>query len=164
MSLPWRENHEELRNNYNQAVKQLESVEKQLLKNLTRAEAYKSSINQCHEKGFAEEILQAKVPNEDVKLVRYLPHHAVFWEDKPTTTRCVAREEDSVSLNDCILPGHAQQPNLVAVLLCFRTHKNGLMPDIEKMFLQIMLAENDRDVYRYVWRDMKIDKPQRCIG
>ena len=56
VSLPWRENHEELRNNYNQAVKQLESVEKHLLKNPTRAEAYKSSINQYHEKGFAEEI------------------------------------------------------------------------------------------------------------
>ena len=62
-------------------VKRLESVEKQLLKNPTRAEAYKSSINQYHEKGFAEEIPQAKVPNEDVKLVRYLPHHAVFREE-----------------------------------------------------------------------------------
>ena len=166
VSLPWRENHEELRNNYSQAVKRLESVEKQLLKNPTRAEAYKSSINQYHEKGFAEEILQAKVPNEDAKLVKYLPHHAVFQEDKPTTKCRVvfdasAREEDGVSLNDCILPGPALQPNLVAVLLRFRTHKIELMADIEKMFLQIMLAEKDRDVHRYVWRDMKIDKPSK---
>ena len=166
VSLPWRENHEELRDNYNQAIKRLESVEKQLLKNPTRAEAYKSSINQYHEKGFAEEIQQAKVPNEDVKLVRYLPHHAVFRENKPTTKCRVvfdasAREEDGVSLNDCVLPGPALQPNLVAVLLRFRTHKIGLMADIEKMFLQIMLAEKDRDVHRYVWRNMKIDKPPK---
>ena len=166
VSLPWRENHKELRNNYNQAVKRLESVEKQLLKNPTRAEAYKSFINHYHDKGFAEEIPQAKVPNEDVKLVRYLPHHAAFREDKPTTKCCVvfnasAREEDGVSLNNCILPGPALQPNLVAVLLRSCTHKIGLMADIEKMFLQVMLAEKDRDVHRYVWRDMKIDKPPK---
>jgi hypothetical protein len=51
----------------------------------------------------------------------------------------------------------ALQPNLVSVLLRFRTHKIGLMADIEKMFLQIKLAEKDRDVHRYVWRDMQID-------
>ena len=100
----------ELCDNYNQAVKRLESVEKQLLRNPIRAEAYKSSINQYHERGFAEEVKDTKAHDNDIKLVRYLPHHAVFRDDK-TTTKCrvvfdaSAREEDGVSLNDCVLPG-----------------------------------------------------------
>jgi hypothetical protein len=107
VSLPWRENHPELCDNYNQPVKRLESVEKQLLRNPIRAEAYKSSINQYHERGFAEEVKDTKAHDNDIKLVRYLPHHAVFRDDK-TTTKCrvvfdaSAREEDSVSLNDCV--------------------------------------------------------------
>ncbi|CAB4013889.1 Tyrosine- phosphatase Lar, partial [Paramuricea clavata] len=109
VSLPWRENYPELCDNYNQAVKRLE---KQLLRNPIRAEAYKSSINQYHEKGFAEEVKDTKAHDNDIKLVRYLPHHAVFRDDK-TTTKCrvvfdaSAREEDSVLLNDCVLPGPA---------------------------------------------------------
>ena len=60
VSLPWRENHPELCDNYNQAVKRLESVEKQLLRNPIRAEAYKSSINQYHE---TEDLLKkSKIP------------------------------------------------------------------------------------------------------
>ncbi|CAB4005139.1 Hypothetical predicted protein [Paramuricea clavata] len=162
VSLPWKENHPELCDNYNKAVKRLESVEKQLLRNSIRAEAYKSSINQNHERGFAEEVKDTKAHDNDIKLVRYLPHHAVFHDDKKTPKCRVvfdasAREEDGVSLNDYVLPGPALQPNLVSVLLRFRTHKIGLMADIEKMFLQIKLAEKDRDVHRYVWRDMQID-------
>ena len=141
--LPWTENYPELCDNYNQAVKRLESVEKQLLRN---------SINQYHEGGFAEEVKDYKAHDNDIMLVRYLPHHAVFCDGK-TTNKCrvvfnaSAGEEDGVSLNDCVLPGPALQPNLVSVL----------MADIEKMFLQIKLAEKDRDVHRYVWRDMQID-------
>ena len=62
--------------------------------------------------------------------VRYLPYHAVFRDDK-RTTRCrivfdaSAREGGDASLNDCVLPGPALQPNLASVLIRFRTHKIG---------------------------------------
>ena len=53
------------------------------------------------------------------------------------------REEDGVSLNDCVLPGPALQPNLASVLIRFRTHRIGLMADVEKMFLQVKLTPKD---------------------
>jgi len=80
--LPWKRDTPDLHSNYNQAVKRLESVERQLRRNPEKAEAYKSAINQYVEKGYAEEV---KETDDQSKKVRYLPHHAVFQEDKRTT-------------------------------------------------------------------------------
>ena len=82
--LLWKGDAPELRSNYYQAVKRLESVERQLRRNPEKADGYKSAINQYVEKGYAEEV---KETDDHGKKVRYLPHHAVFREDK-TTTKC----------------------------------------------------------------------------
>ena len=64
---------------------------------------------------------------------------------------------NEVSLNDCVLPGPALQPNLVSVLLHFRSHPIAIMADVQKMLLQIKHAKEDQDVHRYLWHDMKAD-------
>ena len=161
--LLWKRDTPDLHSNYEQAMKRLESVERQLRRNPEKAEAYRSAINQYVEKGYAEEV---KETDDQSKKVRYLPHHAVFREDKKTTKCRVvfdasAREQQDASLNDCILSRLALQPNLVSVLLRFRTPKIALMADAEKMFLQIKVDEKDQDVLRYVWRDLKSDDPPR---
>ena len=158
--LPWKRDHPKLENNYAQAVKRLESIERKLKRDPEKAEAYTTAINQYVEKGFAEEVLDLTSGDGSV---RYLPHHAVFRADRQTTKcRIVfdasAREQDSVSLNDCVLPGPALQPNLASVLIRFRTHRIGMMADVEKMYLQIKLSPKDQDVHRYLWRDLKTDE------
>ena len=158
--LPWKRDHPKLENNYAQAVKRLESIERKLKRDPEKAEAYTTAINQYVEKGFAEEVLDLTSGDGSV---RYLPHHAVFRADRQTTKcRIVfdasAREQDSVSLNDCVLPGPAFQPNLASVLIRFRTHRIGMMADVEKMYLQIKLSPRDQDVHRYLWRDLKTDE------
>ena len=50
------------------------------------------------------------------------------------------------------------QPNLASVLIRFRTHRVGLIADVEKMYLQIKLAPKDQDEHRYLWRDMKTEE------
>ena len=50
VSLLWKRDAPELKSNYDQAVKRLASVEKQLKRNLLRAEANKNAINQYVEK------------------------------------------------------------------------------------------------------------------
>ena len=161
--LLWKSDAPQLNSNYFQAVKRLESVERQLERNPERANAYKNAINQYVEKGYAVEIKESDDGN---KRVRYLPHHAVFREDKKSTKCRVvfdgsACDEHDVSLNDCILTGPALHPNLVSVLLRFRTRRIALMADVEKMFLQIKVDERDQDALRYLWRDLKSDDPPR---
>ena len=157
--LPWKRDHPKLENNYAQAVKRLESIERKLKRDPEKAEAYTTAINQYVEKGFAEEVLYLTSGGGSV---RYLPHHANFRADRQTTKcRIVfdasAREQDSVSLNDCVLPGPALQPNLASVLIRFRTHRVGMIADVE-MYLQIKLAPKDQDVHRYLWRDLKTEE------
>ena len=167
VALPWRKDHPELTNNYKQALKRLQSVENQLRKSEEKASLYSQAINQYVQDGYAEEV-EVINDNKEPKRVRYLPHHAVYREDKSSTkTRIVfdgsCHDGNEVSLNDCVLPGPALQPNLVSVLLRFRTRPIGLMADVQKMFLQIKLAKEDQDVHRYLWRDMKSDLAPRIF-
>ena len=161
VQLPWKKDHPRLKNNYAQAVKRLESIERRLKRDPVKAEAYSTAINQYVEKGFAEE-----VPEQEIEpgIVQYLPHHAVFRTDKKTSKCRIVfdastREEGGVSLNDCVLPGPALQPNLTSVLIRFRTHRVGLIADVEKMFLQVKLSPKDQDVHRYLWRDLLVNEP-----
>ena len=80
--LLWKRDAPPLKSNYLQTVKRLEGVERQFRRNAEKANAYKADINQYVEKGFAVEVKEAADGNEKV---RYLPHHAVFREDKKTT-------------------------------------------------------------------------------
>ena len=127
VSIPWRKDHSKLKNNYNQTLKRLESVENSLKRNDAKGEEYSKAITQYVKEGFAEEI-RSNDNNITSERIRFLPHHAVYKEDKSTTkTRIVfdafASEGDEPSLNDCILQGPALQPNLVSVLFRFRMHQ-----------------------------------------
>ena len=165
--LQWKRDPPKLENNYRQAARRLESIERRLIHDPEKAKAYNSAIKEYVEKGFAEEVSDE---DDEDRTLRYLPHHAVFRNDK-TTTKCrivfdaSAQEGDGVSLNDCVLPGPALQPNLASVLIRFPTNRIGLIADIEKMFLQVKLAPEDRDVHRYLWRDLQFNetpKVYRC--
>ena len=165
--IPWKKDHPVLKNNYNQAVRRLISVENRLKRHNTKAEDYKRAISQYVKEGFAEEITSDGNCKQSEK-IRYLPHHAVYREDKSTTkTRIVfdasASEGDEASLNDCILQGPALQPNLVSVLIRFRMHHVALVADVKKMFLQIKIADEDKDSHRYIWRDMQTNEEPKVF-
>ena len=60
-----------------------------------------------------------------------------------------AKDSNGKSLNSCIEAGPSLQPDLGGILLRFRKKKIVATSDIEKMFLQIGLREQDRDSHRY---------------
>ena len=86
-----------------------------------------------------------------------MPHHAV-WKSSSTTTKCravfnaSAKTANGRSLNDCLLVGPKQQPDLFEILIQFRLHRIALSGDITKMYLQIELNEKDRNFHQMYWR------------
>ena len=87
----------------------------------------------------------------------YLPHHAVIKEQKQTSkVRIVFDASSKVkgpSLNDCLHKGPQLTPLLFDILLRFRSFAVALTADIEKAFLQISIADDDRDYLRFLWFD-----------
>lgn len=67
-------------------------------------------------------------------------------------------ESDGVSLNELIYPGPKLQNDLFDVLVRFRRDKIGVICDISEMYLQIMIAPEDRPMFRFLWRNLEQEK------
>ncbi|CAK1591284.1 unnamed protein product [Parnassius mnemosyne] len=88
----------------------------------------------------------------------YLPHHAVIREDKITTKVRVVfdascKGTNGVSLNDTLMIGPTLQQDLRHIIIRWRMHPICLSADIMKMYRQIIVADQDTDFQRLVWRD-----------
>ena len=114
--------------------------------------AYKEQIDA----GFAEE-----VPIEEIKTtnpVYYIPTHPIYRPDRLTTkTRIVMNasakcRSTGKSLNDCVYQGPSLLPDLVKILLNFRTSRYVTVCDISKMFWKVRINPPDADCLRYLWQ------------
>jgi len=89
--------------------------------------------------------------------VRYLPHHGVTKIDSSTTKLRVVLDASAKtnttdrSLNECLQSCVNLLPNILSILLRFRECKYAVCADVKQAFLQIEIAENDRDSLRYLW-------------
>lgn len=118
-------------------------------------------INSYISKGRAKE-LTPEESKETTSRTWYLPHHAVLNPNKPWKVRVVfdaASKYDKVSLNDNLLTGPDLLNNLVGILLRFRSGKIGIMADVEQMFHQVGVCEEDRDSLHFLWRDLDETRP-----
>ncbi|XP_012285519.1 uncharacterized protein LOC105702492 [Orussus abietinus] len=87
----------------------------------------------------------------------YLPHHAVIKEHSLTTKLRVvfdgsAKSSSGISLNEALLIGPTIQDNLLTHLLRFWQHDYVVTGDIEKMYRQFLIREEDRRYQRNLWR------------
>ncbi len=85
----------------------------------------------------------------------YVTHHHVIHPQKPDKLRIVfnlSAKHRGVSLNDKLLKGPDFYPNLVGVLLRFRRNLVAVSADIEKMFLQVKVREEDQRCLSFFWR------------
>ena len=104
----------------------------------------------------------------EVGKVHYLPHHAVIRIDKETTKLRIVYDasckSNGVSLNDCLYTGPALSEKIMDIILRFRAHRKTLAGDIEKAFLNVSVAEEDRDVLRFLrFDDVKKEYPEVIV-
>ncbi|XP_064482270.1 uncharacterized protein LOC135395024 [Ornithodoros turicata] len=99
-----------------------------------------------------------------------MPHRAVIKQDRDTTKVRVVFDASSSasgepSLNDVVHVGPNLNPEILHLLIKFRSEAVALVADIEKAFLQISLPERDRDALRFLWyvTTPKIGQPLPAI-
>ncbi|KMQ84502.1 gag-pol polyprotein precursor, partial [Lasius niger] len=89
--------------------------------------------------------------------VCYLPHHGVLKGDgTDAKIRVVfngsSRTAVCTSLNDALHTGPNLLPVLADVVMRWRRHRFVFVADVEKMYRQVMVHPEDRDLQRILWR------------
>lgn len=131
------------------------NLERRFNKDPSLLAEYNRFLKEYIELGHMEEV------NADVgmseKPVYYLPHHGVVKTNSLTTkVRVVfdgsASSSTGVSLNDILMKGSTVQPDLCSILLRFRIHKIVMTADVEKMYRQVRVRNEDCDLQRIIHR------------
>ncbi|XP_070548347.1 uncharacterized protein [Ptychodera flava] len=104
------------------------------------------------DKGYAERVPQEELEGNPGKKW-YLPHHGVYHPQKQkirVVFDCGA-EYKGTSLNRELMQGPDLTSSLVGVLIRFREEQIALMSDIEAMFSQVGVSQENRDFQRFLW-------------
>ncbi|XP_054087607.1 uncharacterized protein LOC128922101 [Zeugodacus cucurbitae] len=133
------------------AVRALLRMEKRFAANKQLLEEYTDFMEELISMGHME------LAETTTDKMYYMPHHAVVKETSQTTKLRVVfnasmKSTSGNSLNDALMVGPQLQQDLFSILVRFRTHRFGIIADIEKMYRQVYVAKEDTDYQRIVWR------------
>ncbi|XP_061401555.1 uncharacterized protein LOC133337338 [Musca vetustissima] len=156
-ALLWRYDNINMPNNYEMAKRRLICLENKLQKNRELFETFSEIIAKYACKGFISKIdISTKHTN-----VWYLPIFPVFNRNKPAKCRIVwdaAAKFEGISLNSMLNKGPDLLSSLPAILFKFREKSVAICGDIEQMFHQIYIREEDRHVQRFLWRNCEVNR------
>ncbi|XP_033116625.1 uncharacterized protein LOC117116658 [Anneissia japonica] len=162
VKVPWKEDEkkEMPKTNYEMAEKRLTNLEKRLKKDTVLGAAYQEVVDSYREKEYIRKVNPEEKHNLEQQW--FLPHFPVVKLDRETTKVRVVYDASAsyrgVSLNDVIHNGPKLQNNLFDVLLRFRRNSVAVVCDISEMYLQIELANEDKQMFRFLWRDLDESK------
>ncbi|KZS02851.1 Uncharacterized protein APZ42_034559 [Daphnia magna] len=118
------------------------------------AERYKAVIDDYVARGFARPLEESELKGTFGRNW-YLPHHGVVNPRKPEKVRGVfdaSAKYQGVALNEVLLMGPKLINDIGATLLLFREKPESLSGDIQPMFLQVGVKNEDRSALRFLWR------------
>lgn len=137
------------------AMSSLHRMEQRLQRDPSKASEYHTFLEEYENLGHMTKI----EPTEVVKFKQayYIPHHAVLRDSSATTRLRVVfnascRTTNGMSLNDLMLIGPKLQRDLATIILRWRQYRYVFIGDIEKIFRQILVDDQDTDYQRIVWR------------
>ena len=168
VSLPWKTSCSTLSPNYTLCRDRLKGLLRRLKQHPETMREYDSIIQGQLQQGIVEPVdpsSQSADGGENSKCVHYLPHHAVIRKDKDTTKiRIVydaSAKSEGPSLNQCLHTGPKFHQRITDLLLRFRVYPVAVVADIEKAFLMIQVAKEDRDALRFLWvKDPAAEQPE----
>ena len=150
----WSEPEPNLTNNYSSALGQLYSLERRFQRDPYLKSLYQQSIDTDVENGLVKILEESEVKGTFCKQW-YFPHHPVLNPNKPGKVRRVCNATSKykeVCLNDRLLAGPDLIHGLIGTIFRFREGPIALTADIESMFLQVQVPEQDRSCLRFLWR------------
>ncbi|XP_048006727.1 uncharacterized protein LOC125242069 [Leguminivora glycinivorella] len=153
--LPFKDDHEKNLGNSRQiALQRLMHMEKRFANKPKFQKDYADFIDQYQKLNHLEDVDPQHKPTHKVY---HLPHHAVTRESSTTTKLRVvfdgtAQPSDGSSLNDELLIGPPLLQDLRDLIVRWRTHKICLLADVKQMYRQILVAKEDVDYQRILWR------------
>ena len=115
--------------------------------------AYDSEVQNLLDASYIEKIPADETPQS------YLPHRGVVKASSATTKLRIVydastKSEGKLSLNEALEKGPNLLPMLWGTLLRFRLGRVGVVGDLEKAFLQIVLREDERNVCCFLWQHL----------
>ena len=156
VGLLWGEDELKLPNNIYSAMWQLKSLERHLQKDEMLKKRHQEAIDTDVNAGYVRKVDQAQLNETKDKLQWYLPHHLAINLHKPEKVRRVcntAAKYQGVALNDKFLSGSDLLQSLIGIIFRFREHPIAFSADIEAMFLQVAVSNDDNLCLRFLWRE-----------
>ncbi|GFQ93897.1 integrase catalytic domain-containing protein [Trichonephila clavata] len=145
VNLPWVEGHPKLLDLQFQSEKRLNTMTSKLI-STGKFDSYDKILKEWEQLGIIEPVpINIKGVNLSQQKCRYLPHRAVFKESSLTTKirpvfDASAKDENSISLNQCLATGPNYIEMIPSILNKFRKNGLGVISDIRKAFLQISIS------------------------
>ena len=157
LPLPLRSKDLRLPNNRFQASSRLTSLKRRMLADPKFYAAYNKIIHDMLSSGYAR---KAETRNDKQGEVWYVPHFGVFNEKKGKL-RVVfdfAAKFKGRCLNSELIPGPNLANLMIGVIIRFRKEQVAYMADIEAMYHQVSVPENQRSLLRFLfWPDGDLD-------
>ncbi|XP_018368502.1 PREDICTED: uncharacterized protein LOC108764661 [Trachymyrmex cornetzi] len=154
VGLPQREDIE-LAESYSTAVKRLYALENRFARQPELKLEYIQFMEKYETLGHMSRVEENT--SKSGQDIYYIPHHLVVRSNVLTSKLRVvfdasALSASGVSLNHKLLVDPQLQDTLFALLLKFRMHQYVLTADLEMMYRQVLVKEQDRDLQRILWR------------
>ena len=153
VKLPWKCEYKNIPDNFVPARNTLLSLLERLSKNPEQLKRCDTVIKGQERDGVIKPVDHPEVVRHGD--VHYIPHREVVTEERETTKLRIVYDASSnqngPSINESLHSGPSLLPKIFDILVRFRSCKYAIISDIQSAFLNIRVAEEDRDFLRFLW-------------